>query len=109
MTGKILFKYLFLLYFLIGTHFAICRLPTRNGASPEMETDMKTAFDPLLTPSGRYYWKSNNFSKLSDVALDAVIAAASTIAPPEDCITRLLFNAEVEFVPPFAIGKIPVR
>ncbi|MGI8843358.1 MAG: FAD-binding oxidoreductase [Gemmatimonadaceae bacterium] len=31
------------------------------------------AFDPLLTPGARNYWKSHNFSKLSDGLFDAVI------------------------------------
>ena len=39
----------------------------------------------------------------SDIsALLAVMADASTIAPPELCITRLLFSAAEEFVPPSA-------
>ncbi len=41
------------------------------------------AFDPLLTPGGRNYWKSNNFSDLSDAALDDVIGAAARLPGPE--------------------------
>ena len=40
-------------------------------------------FDPLLTPGGRNYWKSNNFSRLSDAALDLMIAAAGRLPGPE--------------------------
>jgi Berberine and berberine like len=43
----------------------------------------QAAFDPLLTPGGRNYWKSNNFSTLSDAALDLVIGAASRLPGPE--------------------------
>ena len=38
----------------------------------------------------------------------AVIAEASTIAPPFEIIMRLPFNAVLELVPPFATGKVPV-
>ncbi|MNL01111.1 hypothetical protein D3C87_1215680 [compost metagenome] len=38
----------------------------------------------------------------------AVIAAASTIAPPVDAIIRLFESAVAEFVPPRAIGNVPV-
>jgi hypothetical protein len=36
-----------------------------------------------------------------------VNAAASTIAPPDETIIRLLFRAVEELVPPFAMGRIP--
>jgi hypothetical protein len=62
---------------------------------------MKTAFDSLLTLRGRNYRKSNNLSKLSDVALDAVIAAAERLPGPECEIfvvhsapTRSLFHGQ---------------
>jgi len=35
----------------------------------------QTAFDPLLTPGGRNYWKTNNFAALSDAAIDGLVAA----------------------------------
>ena len=43
----------------------------------------QAAFDPLLTPGARNYWKSNNFSTLSDAALDVMIAAAGRLPGPE--------------------------
>ena len=42
-----------------------------------------TLFDPLLAPGGRNYWKSNNFSTLTDAALDVVIACAARLPGPE--------------------------
>lgn len=51
------------------------------GAQPY--AGFQTAFDPLLTPGGRNYWKSNNFSSLSDAALDVMIAAAARLPGPE--------------------------
>ena len=54
---------------------------TALGATPY--AGFQTAFDPLLTAGGRNYWKSNNFSALSDAALDLMIAAAARLPGPE--------------------------
>jgi len=40
------------------------------------------AFDPLLTPGFRNYWKSHNFSTLTDPALDTMIEYASKLPTP---------------------------
>ena len=48
--------------------------PIGVALGPTPYAGFQTAFDPLLTPGGRNYWKSNNFSRLSDAAIDAVIA-----------------------------------
>jgi FAD/FMN-containing dehydrogenase len=47
-------------------------------------TAWQQAFDPLLTPGARNYWKSHNFSRLSDGALDTIIEYAGTLPSP-DC------------------------
>ena len=36
-------------------------------------TAWQSAFDPLLTPGARNYWKSHNLTDLTDAAIDAVI------------------------------------
>ncbi len=41
------------------------------------------AFDPLLTPGARNYWKSHNFSKLNDAAIDTVIRYAGDLPSPQ--------------------------
>jgi FAD/FMN-containing dehydrogenase len=41
------------------------------------------AFDPLLTPGLRNYWKSHNFTALADGLLDEVVAASSTSPSPQ--------------------------
>ncbi|RPI43439.1 MAG: hypothetical protein EHM59_15400 [Betaproteobacteria bacterium] len=51
--------------------------------APTPYAGFQTAFDPLLTPGGRNYWKSNNFSTLTDAALDLMIAAVSRLPGPE--------------------------
>jgi FAD/FMN-containing dehydrogenase len=40
------------------------------------------AFDPLLTPGARNYWKSHNFSELKDEVIDAVITYAARLPSP---------------------------
>ena len=42
------------------------------------------AFDALLTPGARNYWKSHNFTKLSDGALDSMIEFAGRL-PTSQC------------------------
>jgi len=42
------------------------------------------AFDPLLTPGARNYWKSHNFKQLSSDAIDAVIDYAAKL-PSDQC------------------------
>jgi FAD/FMN-containing dehydrogenase len=41
------------------------------------------AFDPLLTPGARNYWKSHNFTELADGLLDTAIDYASRLPSPE--------------------------
>jgi FAD/FMN-containing dehydrogenase len=40
------------------------------------------AFDPLLTPGARNYWKSNNFADLSDGAIETTIRYAGNLPSP---------------------------
>ena len=46
-------------------------------------TAWQQAFDPLLAPGARNYWKSHNFSQLSDGAIDAIIEYAGTLPSPQ--------------------------
>jgi FAD/FMN-containing dehydrogenase len=57
--------------------------PIAAALAPMPYAGFQTAFDPLLTPGGRNYWKSNNFSKLTDAALEVMIAAAGRLPGPE--------------------------
>ena len=41
------------------------------------------AFDPLLTPGARNYWKSHNFTELKDELLDKVIEYVGKLPSPE--------------------------
>ena len=58
--------------------------PTASAVGPSPYAGFQQAFDPLLAPGGRNYWKSNNFSKLSNEALDVMIASAAKL-PGGEC------------------------
>jgi FAD/FMN-containing dehydrogenase len=51
------------------------------GAQPY--TAWQKAFDPLLTPGARNYWKSHNFTDLSDGALNLMIDFAGKLPTPQ--------------------------
>jgi len=51
------------------------------GTQPYVQ--WQQAFDPLLTPGARNYWKSHNFIELSDGALDSIIEFAGKIPFPQ--------------------------
>lgn len=52
------------------------------GAQPY--TAWQQAFDPLLTPGQRNYWKSHNFTELSDGAIEQLISYAGKL-PTSQC------------------------
>ncbi len=51
------------------------------GAQPYVE--WQKAFDPLLTPGSRNYWKSHNFTELTDGALNSIIEFAGKLPSPQ--------------------------
>ncbi|MBT2325670.1 FAD-binding oxidoreductase [Variovorax paradoxus] len=57
--------------------------PVGSALGPTPYAGFQTAFDPLLGPGSRNYWKTNNFSTLSDAALDVLIDSASRLPGPE--------------------------
>jgi hypothetical protein len=58
--------------------------PLANVLMPHPYAGFQQAFDPLLTPGARNYWKSHNFDELSDAALDTVIEFAGQ-QPSGEC------------------------
>jgi FAD/FMN-containing dehydrogenase len=50
---------------------------------PQPYVEWQKAFDPLLTPGARNYWKSHNFTELADGALDSVIEYAGKLPSPQ--------------------------
>lgn len=57
--------------------------PHGEHIGPQPYVAWQRAFDPLLTPGARNYWKSHNFSHLSDGALDTVIEYAGKLPSPQ--------------------------
>jgi FAD/FMN-containing dehydrogenase len=64
--------------------------PLREWGSPAGEhvgvmpfAAFQQAFDPLLTPGARNYWKSHNFSELTDAGLDLVLEYAGRLPSAE--------------------------
>ncbi|MGA6924074.1 MAG: FAD-binding oxidoreductase [Desulfosarcina sp.] len=51
------------------------------GAQPYVQ--WQQAFDPLLTPGARNYWKSHNFIELRDGALDSIVEFVDKIPSPQ--------------------------
>jgi FAD/FMN-containing dehydrogenase len=49
---------------------------------PQPYTQWQQAFDPLLTPGARNYWKSHNFTELADGALDTLVEYAGKLPSP---------------------------
>jgi FAD/FMN-containing dehydrogenase len=81
--------------------FAICHIgdpdegrraiePVRHLGTPYGEhvgvqpfVAWQQAFDPLLTPGARNYWKSHNFSELSDGAIDVLVRYSGELPSPQ--------------------------
>ena len=57
--------------------------PIVDVISPHPFTGWQAAFDPLLTPGARNYWKSHDFTDLSDAAIKVVLDAVRTLPSPE--------------------------
>lgn len=51
------------------------------GAMPYVS--WQQAFDPLLTPGARNYWKSHNFTQLGDQAIDTIVRYAGKLPTPQ--------------------------
>ena len=69
------------------THLAALRRfgePCGEHIGVQPYTAWQQAFDPLLTPGARNYWKSHNFSALGDGALDCVTTFAGKL-PSDQC------------------------
>lgn len=64
--------------------------PLRDFGSPHADVigphpfaGWQAAFDPLLEPGARNYWKSHDFLELSDGLLDTLIGAVDTLPDPQ--------------------------
>jgi FAD/FMN-containing dehydrogenase len=57
--------------------------PIADAISPHGFVDFQAAFDPLLTPGSRNYWKSHDFMELNDGALDLIVEYAGRLPTPQ--------------------------
>ncbi len=80
--------------------------PVGSALGPTLYAGFQTAFDPLLAPGRRNYWKSHNFSTLTDSALDVVIDAAERLPGPECEIFIAQLGAAMARVNPSATAYV---
>jgi FAD/FMN-containing dehydrogenase len=57
--------------------------PLADVIGPQPFAGWQTAFDPLLTPGARNYWKSHDLRTLDDGLIDVLIDAARRLPGPE--------------------------
>ena len=62
-------------------------------------TAWQSAFDPLLTPGARNYWKSHNLTDLTDAAIDAVIQHIPSLPSPHCEIFFGLIGGKASRIP----------
>ncbi|HEU4628934.1 MAG TPA: FAD-binding oxidoreductase [Gemmatimonadaceae bacterium] len=56
--------------------------PHADVVGPAPYAAFQTAFDPLLTPGARNYWKTHNFANLHDPLIDALVEQARHLPGP---------------------------
>jgi hypothetical protein len=57
--------------------------PIADVIGPHPFAGWQQAFDPLLAPGGRNYWKSHDFAELSDGLIDTALDYVSRLPDPE--------------------------
>ncbi len=57
--------------------------PIVDVVSPHPFVGWQAAFDPLLTPGARNYWKTHDFEGLGEEAIDMLLDAVKTLPGPE--------------------------
>ncbi|MDI3326004.1 FAD-binding oxidoreductase [Pontibacterium granulatum] len=57
--------------------------PIADGFAPHPFVAFQQAFDPLLTPGSRNYWKSHNFAELSDGLIDTLVEYGGRLPSPQ--------------------------
>ena len=72
------------------------------GVQPYLQ--WQQAFDPLLMPGARNYWKSHNLTELSDGLLDSIIEFARKLPSPHCEIFLPLMSGAVNRVPSNAMA-----
>ncbi len=73
--------------------------PIADVIGPAPYAGFQKAFDPLLAPGARNYWKSHNFSELSDAALETLISFAGRLPTAASEIIIAQLGGAVNRVP----------
>ena len=78
--------------------------PIADVVGPQPYAAWQQAFDPLLAPGARNYWKSHDFAELSDAMIDTVAEAARRLPTDETEIFIGQVGGAVRQVPPDAMA-----
>ncbi len=73
--------------------------PVGEHLGPMPYAMWQQAFDPLLAPGARNYWKSHNLDKISDGLIDALLDAIGTLPSPQCEIFFGQIGAQTSRVP----------
>jgi FAD/FMN-containing dehydrogenase len=76
--------------------------PIADVMGPHQFVGWQAAFDPLLTPGARNYWKTHDFATLPDGAIRAITQAVSRLPGPECEIFIAHVGGAMARVPPEA-------
>jgi FAD/FMN-containing dehydrogenase len=57
-------------------------IPHADVVGPTSYLGFQTAFDPLLAPGARNYWKTHNFTTLDDELIDTIVAKVADLPGP---------------------------
>jgi FAD/FMN-containing dehydrogenase len=57
--------------------------PIADVIGPQPFAGWQSAFDPLLTPGARNYWKSHDFAQITDAAVKVILDYAGRLPSPE--------------------------
>lgn len=58
--------------------------PLADAVGPHPYTGWQAAFDPLLAPGARNYWKSSDFTEISDQLIDILLDSVTKL-PSDEC------------------------
>ena len=73
--------------------------PLGEHLGPMPYTAWQQAFDPLLTPGARNYWKSHNLGEIQDGLIDALLGAIDNLPSPQCEIFFGQIGAQTQRVP----------
>ena len=80
--------------------------PIADAISPHVFTAFQSAFDPLLTPGARNYWKSHNFSSIDDDLIDLLLRFTDALPSPQSEIFLAQLGGATSRVAPEATAYL---